>query len=200
MDDPLLVRGGQPARDLPGDVDRTANRQRARGVARAASCLRAARRRDTARPRACRRRGARGCWGGRGRQRRGPPARSGAGDRRSARAPSAQDLDRDVAPEARVARAVHLAHAACAQGARGSRTGPSLVPGVSMCHSPWLRRDLAVARQRKVRAEAGPPAPSAPRISYGPSRAPVVSVIRHLHLSMGPRQGERQSRRVQAWF
>ena len=77
--------------------------------------LRAARRRDTARRRACRRRGARGCWGGRARPPRAPRARSGAGDPASAARPGGQDLDRDVASEPRVAGAVDLAHPACAE-------------------------------------------------------------------------------------
>ena len=60
-------------------------------------------------------RGWRGCWDARARRPPGLRARSARRVRFVRREPGRQDLDRDVAPEPRVARPVHLAHPAGAE-------------------------------------------------------------------------------------
>ena len=74
-----------------------------------------------------------------------------------------QDLERDVAPEPRVAGAKHLSHSAFAQLATTSY-GPIL--GRSLSWPLWASaRPRHSSRTIPPRAEAGPPAPSWPTIS-----------------------------------
>ena len=129
VDDPLLVRGFERLGDLPRDRERLCERQAA-ARARSASCPRASRPRPAPAPapgrrRTPRRRRSRRCADDSGdasmRASRSNRARRSG----SVSEGSRQDLDRDVASQLRVARAIHLAHAACANLRRRSRYGPS---------------------------------------------------------------------------
>src|SRR5688500_9406327 len=82
-----------------------------------------------------------------------------------------QNLDRDVAIQLRIARAIHLAHSAFAK-LRDDFIGPEF-------HAYLHRVSLASARPRRSsrvispRTKAGPPAPRRLTISYVPTRAPL---------------------------